>query len=96
MKSSDLQYIPANTAYITVDAGAPDELKVYTQSEYDALPTAKRGDLDGDGNVSVGDLVIMVNMILEKRDKTPEADLDGDGNVTVTDYVILVNLILTQ
>lgn len=96
VKSSDLQYIPANTAYITVDAGAPDELKVYTQSEYDALPTAKRGDLDGDGNVSVGDLVIMVNMILEKRDKTPEADLDGDGNVTVTDYVILVNLILTQ
>ena len=37
VKQADLKYIPANRAYITVDADAPDELKVYTQAEYDAL-----------------------------------------------------------
>ena len=94
VKSSDLQYIPANTAYITVDAGAPDELKVYTQSEYDALPTAKRGDLNEDGIVDGLDLVIMVNMILEQRAKTTAADLDENGDVDGVDYVKLVNIIL--
>lgn len=94
VKSSDLQYIPANTAYITVDAGAPDELKVYTQSEYDALPTAKRGDLNEDGIVDGLDLVIMVNMILEQRAKTTAADLDANGDVDGVDYVKLVNIIL--
>lgn len=94
VKSSTLQYIPANTAYITVSTSAPDELKVYTQAEYDALPTAKRGDLNEDGSVDGQDLVIMVNMILEKRPKTAAADLSGDNDVDGLDYVKLVNLIL--
>jgi hypothetical protein len=94
VKATSLQYIPANTAYITVTAGAPDVLKVYSQAEYDALPTAKTGDLNGDGEVSGQDLVIMVNMILGKRDKTAAADLSGDGDVSGVDYVKLVNLIL--
>jgi len=94
VKATSLQYIPANTAYITVTAGAPDVLKVYSQAEYDALPTTKPGDLNGDGEVSGQDLVIMVNMILGKRDKTAAADLSGDGDVSGVDYVKLVNLIL--
>lgn len=96
VKSSTLQYIPANTAYITVSSNAPDELKVYTQSEYDALPTAKRGDLNEDGKVSGLDLVVMANMILGIREKTTAADLNGDGKVSGLDYVILVNIILNQ
>lgn len=96
VKSSTLQYIPANTAYITVEAGAPDVLKVYTQAEYDALPSAMRGDLSGDGKVSGLDLVYMGNMIIGTREKTAEADLNGDGKVSGLDYVILVNIILNQ
>ena len=37
VKQANLEYIPANTAYLTVSADAPDELKVYTQEEYDAM-----------------------------------------------------------
>ena len=94
VKATSLQYFPANTAYITVTANAPDVLKVYSQAEYDALPTAKPGDLNEDGEISGLDLVIMVNMILGKRDKTAAADLSGDGDVSGVDYVKLVNLIL--
>ena len=94
VKATSLQYIPANTAYITVTANAPDVLKVYSQAEYDALPTAKPGDLNEDGEISGLDLVIMVNMIIGKRDKTAAADLSGDGDVSGIDYVKLVNLIL--
>lgn len=94
VKSTTLSYIPANTAYITVPSGAPDVLKVYSQAEYDALLDGKRGDLNGDGDVSVADLVAMVNIILGKKGKMSEADLNGDGDVTVGDYVILVNIVL--
>ena len=37
IKHADLKYIPANSAYISVSADAPDELKIYTQAEYDDL-----------------------------------------------------------
>jgi hypothetical protein len=71
-------------------------LKVYTQSEYDALPAGVRGDLNNDGIVSAADLVMMTNMILGKRAQTAAADLNGDGSVSAADYVMLVNLILKQ
>lgn len=95
VKSSTLQYVPTNTAYITVSANAPDELKVYTQAEYDQLtPAVVEGDLSGDGEVTVTDQVIMGNIILGLRPYSAEADLNGDGIVNVTDYVALGNIIL--
>ena len=47
-----------------------------------------------ESDVSVADLVAMVNIILGKKGKMSEADLNGDGDVTVGDYVILVNIVL--
>ena len=96
VKQTGLKYIPANRAYITVSADAPDELKVYTQAEYDALPDdTLRGDLNGDGTVDGLDYVMVVNMILENRN-VAEADLNGDGIVNGLDLVILANIILTE
>jgi len=94
VKSSSLQYIPANTAYIKVSANAPAELKVYTQAEYDQLTPAVVGDLSGDGEVTVTDQVIIGNIILGLRPYSAEADLNHDGVVNVTDYVALGNIIL--
>lgn len=96
VKQAGLAYIPANRAYITVSADAPEELKVYTQAEYDALPDdTLRGDLNGDGMVDGLDYVMVVNMILENRN-VAEADLNGDGIVNGLDLVILANIILTE
>ena len=96
VKDASLKNIPANSAYITVSADAPDELKVYTQAEYDALPDdTLRGDLNGDGTVDGLDYVMVVNMILENRN-VAEADLNGDGIVNGLDLVILANIILTE
>lgn len=38
IKADNLNYIPANTAYIQVSASAPPVLKVYSQTEYEQLP----------------------------------------------------------
>ena len=96
VKSTTLQYIPANTAYITVSSTAPDVLKVYTQTEYDALPDEISGDLNGDNAVNVGDLALMVKMILGSETPTSAADLNNDGNVNVGDLAIIVKTILNN
>ena len=90
VKATNLQYIPANTAYITVSASAPDILKVTTEDD----PGYLRGDLNHDGKVNVTDYVVIGNMILGITPETSEADLNNDGSVNVTDAVILGNIIL--
>jgi hypothetical protein len=37
VKQSGLKYVAANSSYITVSIGAPDEMKVVTQAQYDKL-----------------------------------------------------------
>ena len=53
-----------------------------------------KGDVNGDGEVNVTDLVPLVNMILSITQSNAAADVNGDGEVNVTDLVPLVNLIL--
>jgi hypothetical protein len=88
VKDNSLQYIPANTAYITVSASAPDVLLV-TDQDTPAVP----GDLNGDDQVTGQDLVIEANYILNDE-YNEAADLNHDNKVTGQDYVILVNKVL--
>lgn len=96
VKQAGLKYIPANTAYITVSADAPDVLKVYTQAEYDKLPDSVRGDLSGDGVVDIEDLTTIAGMILGSKEKNSAADLNGDGVVDVLDLTEIVGIILKK
>ncbi len=56
------------------------------------------GDVNGDGEINVLDIVIMVNFILDTDDPTPDeaaaSDVNGDGEINVLDIVIIVNWIL--
>ena len=54
------------------------------------------GDLDGSGNVDVDDLNLIINMMLDKTDKSDAADLNGDGNVDVDDLNAIINIILDK
>lgn len=88
VKDNNLKYIPANTAYITVSASAPDVL-IVTDQDSPVVP----GDLSGDGEVTGQDLVIEANFILN-NEFNEAADLNKDGIVSGQDYVILVNKVL--
>jgi len=62
----------------------------------DAELSIQLGDINGDGNIDVVDVVNMVNYIL---DDTPDfdiqlGDMNADGYVDVVDIVLLINLIL--
>lgn len=91
VKNVDLAYIPANTAYITVSASAPDVLLV-TDQDTPAVP----GDLSGDGTVDVDDVAIIAKMILGKTETDLSADLNHDGIVDVEDFAIVVKIILNK
>ncbi len=57
------------------------------------------GDINGDGNVDVNDLNIIINITLENdsADNYPgDANIDGEGSVDVNDINLLINLILSQ
>lgn len=58
---------------------------------------AMMGDVNGDGRVSVTDVISMNSYILEEepaRFIRKVADLNGDGKVTITDMVQVIDIIL--
>ena len=60
-------------------------------------PELERGDLNGDGNVDVSDVSLLIDLILGKDVAVVDGavtDLDGDGNTDVTDVSLLIDMIL--
>ena len=58
-----------------------------------AQPTIS-GDLNGDEQVDVLDVIIVVNIILDDESPDFMADLNNDGMINVVDVLLIVNLIL--
>ena len=72
----------------------PDE-NVTITPEWTAIYHA--GDVNGDGTISVADVALLVNYLLDKENDSfiiKNADVDGDGSITATDITVLVNMIL--
>ena len=51
------------------------------------------GDINGDGNVSVLDIVQVINLVLDSN-YIEQADINGDSTVDVLDIILIVNIIL--
>ena len=54
------------------------------------------GDANGDGTVTVTDIAVVVNHILQLQNtnfSSYGADANGDGSVTVTDIGVIVDMI---
>ena len=63
------------------------------------VKTSTMGDVDEDGDVSVADVVAMVNHILGEgsgKFVKDRADLNDDGEITVNDVAVLVGIILDE
>ena len=53
------------------------------------------GDIDGDGEINVGDVTALINKLLNATSFDDEVcDINGDGEVNVTDVTSLINMIL--
>ena len=63
------------------------------------ITEAVMGDVNGDGRVSVTDVISMNSYILEEEPAQfirKVADLNGDGRVTITDLVQVIDIILDR
>ena len=55
------------------------------------------GDIDGDGEINVGDVTAHINKLLNAASYDDAVcDINGDGEVNVTDVTSLINMILDQ
>lgn len=55
------------------------------------------GDVDGDGSITIADVVALIDMLLENCTNIadyPAADYDGDGLITVADVTALIDHLL--
>ena len=60
-----------------------------------ATDVSLTGDINGDGNINVLDIVMLVDHILNPDTSELEsADINSDGNIDVLDVVALVSIIL--
>ena len=55
---------------------------------------AIRGDVDGNGEISINDVTILVEYILNESNPPTIADVNGDGEISVSDVLMLVEILL--
>ena len=54
------------------------------------------GDMNGDNNLNVLDVIILVNMALGNSEIDLNGDMNGDNGINILDVVLLVNIILSN
>ena len=61
-----------------------------------AISSAILGDINGDQNLNVLDVILVVNMALGNSEINLNGDMNGDEMINVLDVVLLVNIILSN
>lgn len=82
------------TAKLTVTVKGEDISENTDNFHTYTIQFAKKGDVNGDGDVTIADVTALVNIILGKAEKNAVANVNGDDDVTIADVTALVNIIL--
>ena len=59
-------------------------------------PKTQRGDVNGDGQVNITDVTVLISMVLTGSTPTTAADVNGDGQVNITDVTVLISMVLSN
>ena len=62
-------------------------------AEDSELSTRKPGDVNGDDNVDISDIVAIINLIAQNDKSNQHADVNADGSVDISDIVAVINII---
>ena len=82
-----------NSDYVATDCTA---VLWYNADKLDTLKISVRGDINGDGHVSVSDYLILSDYFIGNNDENIDIltyDMNNDGEVTLTDMVCLIDSI---
>ena len=61
---------------------------------YDYFSSQILGDINGDSEVNILDVVILVNIILGSENSSDDTDINDDDSTDILDVVLLINIIL--
>jgi hypothetical protein len=76
-------------AYAHIDGG-PSNPRYFTDKN-----AALRGDVNGDGNVTISDVTALIDLLLGGGTiSSPAADCNGDSHVTISDVTALIDYLL--
>ena len=94
-KNNILQYNSGSSLFSCYASANQSPVQIYKKVASDV----KYGDANGDGNVDISDVVVIVNYILNSGSVSgnfvfENADVNNDGMVDISDVVGVVNLIL--
>ena len=64
----------------------------YTPEVETSITVSLRGDVNRDGQVGIGDIVAITNVMAGNNDAGYEADVNGDGQVGIGDIVDVTNI----
>lgn len=79
-------------------------VREYTYDDWQAMyvglypkePQFIRGDVDGDGRLSIADVTSLINALLTQSSLgNPASDVDDDGQVNIADVTALINILLS-
>ena len=73
----------------------PKTTFTYEGGETPPDPEVVRGDVDGDGGLSISDVTALVDMLLNGAEMIPEADADQDGSMSISDVTALIDYLLS-
>ncbi|MBQ9362368.1 MAG: hypothetical protein IJT97_02995 [Bacteroidaceae bacterium] len=75
-----------------------DELETYQKILGVEKPEHPKGDIDGDGKITINDISQLIEKYLNPTDDPIESmyDIDGDGSVTVEDIAQLIEIYLNE
>ena len=102
-EAEDLGNFPLHLIYyyITYNAVTTDEhysLKIPgMELIYDSMPpdVALKGDVNGDGEITIADINIIIDAILTvTQEFQTAADVNGDGEITIADINVVIDIIL--
>jgi hypothetical protein len=91
--TANLEYIPANTAFIKVSKGTAETFLVVEEG---SGQETIHGDVNRDGKIDLIDYNMVCQMVRGEIPATLEGDVNGDGEVNVTDIAAIIKLILNS
>lgn len=87
-------YVPASAVDTYKDA---DDWCVFSNIVGIAGETPNKGDVDGDGELSIADVVTLIDLVLSQDFTDVDlmtADVDSDGYIGIADVVALIDIIM--
>ena len=80
---------------VEIKASSPKWFKAdYFRLTYESAEALKKGDVNGDGEVNISDIVAIINTMAGTA--TWPGDVNGDNSIDISDIVMVINIMAGQ